>query len=313
MIVSTAVGDPRPRASAALSPVSMRISWSPPSLLACAVQQIWRPDFYWEKLGQHPSVQMPKPYGGTAMTLEVSPNGDVWWSQQTSFEFACPMNLDDMPFDSQACPFVMGLYTSLADEVVLEWTATGTPILAEALSITPPEGWFLPSVEANNTRAVYGRYVYSYAIAQFTFRRRAWMYMASYFFPTVSAVVMSYLGFYIQKNAMPARTGLGIVAMLIVMTNYVALMRALPPGGGSNTRNLPWLVRLTLYAAPKGKTAHVHVMRLHTPCPVSSLLRLFASLPVHTQRLILRHRDCPRHLGAGLLRRADQRLARAQG
>ena len=45
---------------------------------------------------------------------------------------------------------------------------------------------------------------------------------------------------------MPARVSLGIVAMLIVLTNYLTLTRTLPPGGGSLTTDLPWLVRLCL-------------------------------------------------------------------
>ena len=72
------------------------------------------------------------------------------------------------------------------------------------------------------------------------------MYLASYALPTVASVSIASCGFYIQQSSMPARVSLGIVAMLIVLTNYLTLTRTLPPGGGSLTTDLPWLVRLCL-------------------------------------------------------------------
>ena len=47
---------------------------------------------------------------------------------QASFELACPMDLSDFPYDTQACPLVMGMYDSTADEVALEWKGSARAV-----------------------------------------------------------------------------------------------------------------------------------------------------------------------------------------
>ena len=39
------------------------------------------------------------------------------FTRQVSLRLACLMRLEHMPFDTQTCPLVLGLYTSLASDV----------------------------------------------------------------------------------------------------------------------------------------------------------------------------------------------------
>ena len=61
--------------------------------------------------------------------------------------------------------------------------------------------------------------------------------------PSVIMVMLSYLSFYLGPAVTPARTALGMLCLVVVMTNFVGLARILPP-----TASPPWLVRVMLYS-----------------------------------------------------------------
>ena len=211
---------------------------------------VWTPDFYWEDAAKG-KITLPDPWqgSGAASTFAISPNGDVWWSRQASLSLACPMDLRMLPFDRQRCDLTMGMYTHSADEVSLSWRAgqdavqDGTHVIGGG-----PSGWHRPTHRWNNTYLQYGDIRYSYAQTTFTFRRQPELYMWSYFFPSLVAVIMASLGFFVKNDALPARVSLGIVSMLISLTNLIALNTSLPAGGGAHTEfdQLPWLLNFMI-------------------------------------------------------------------
>ena len=77
---------------------------------------------------------------------------------------------------------------------------------------------------------------YTYASASLDFTRAPQLYMTSYFLPSVVMVVISSLGFYMDPIATPARVALGMLSLLVVLTNYIALTNALPPTSGARRR-----------------------------------------------------------------------------
>ena len=79
---------------------------------------------------------------------------------------------------------------------------------------------------------------WTYAHATVSFTRNPTIFMSNYFVPAVLLVFISYLGFFIDPIATPARVALGMLTMVVVMTNTVALSSRLPP---STTPS--WLIR----------------------------------------------------------------------
>ena len=58
---------------------------------------------------------------GAPPRRQVYPEGLLFSSQQRAFTLSCPLQLEAMPFDKQTCKWVLGLYSSLASEVTLQW------------------------------------------------------------------------------------------------------------------------------------------------------------------------------------------------
>ena len=80
--------------------------------------RVWKPQYYFERAL---SVTLPGERemidSGAGELFEVAPDGSVFWSQQVSLQLACPLQLEDLPFDTQRCLYRMGLYSQTADEV----------------------------------------------------------------------------------------------------------------------------------------------------------------------------------------------------
>ena len=88
--------------------------------------RIWKPEFYWEGAK---GLVLPNPNAGTGELLKVYPDGSVFWSRQTTVRLACPVsNMWALPFDTQRCPWMMGMYAETAAEVVLRWRTNLTAL-----------------------------------------------------------------------------------------------------------------------------------------------------------------------------------------
>ena len=202
--------------------------------------RIWKPEFYWEGAK---SVTLPSPAKGTGELLKVRPDGSVFWSRQMSLVMSCPFsygkNLDSLPFDTQACTFQMGMYAETASEVRLRWKDES--IALENWDRACLAEWHATGLEQRDAVNVYTSGTYTYAVATVRFTRSPDKWMSSYFTPSVIMVMLSYLGFYLDPAVTPARVALGMLCLLVVMTNFVGLYRILPP-----TVRQPWLVRFML-------------------------------------------------------------------
>ena len=58
---------------------------------------------------------------GKGEMFTVSSGGEILWSRQASFTIACQMNLERLPFDTQPCGLLAGLYSQRAEQVQLVW------------------------------------------------------------------------------------------------------------------------------------------------------------------------------------------------
>ena len=158
---------------------------------------------------------------------QVHPNGSVFWSKQVSIKLACPLQLDELPFDTQRCTYLMGLYQDTEDQVALRWrtgrdalTQWHSTCVAEFIAISLEQDSPVISYESN----------YTYARAHVTFVRREWPLLLSYFVPVVLICFVSMLGFWIDPDAAAARVSLAVIGLLIVLQNYLSLTDTLPAG-----------------------------------------------------------------------------------
>jgi len=149
----------------------------------------------------------------------------------------CSYHLEQMPFDTQRCSWLTGVYSENEEDVVLQWHPSGSFVNWQ---VGCSSEWAPVQLKATNLVGTYDsnmfqrqvNFTQTYAQVDFI-RTDAMIKFQNYFVLAVILVTLSYLGFFINPAATPARVALGIIAILAVISNYNALMRSLPPGAGS--------------------------------------------------------------------------------
>ena len=190
---------------------------------------IWLPtDVYWDE-----SLTV-KASGGEAGALFVYPSGLVWWSRQMSFEMMCrDMSFHDFPYDTHRCPFLMGLYSYTATDLVLKWKDGETALANWDASAGPGAcmvEWTVTAMEQENVAKEWPSGTYTYADATVQFTRNHGSYLANYFVPALMLCFTGFGAFFIDPAAVPARVALGIILILVVLTNYISMQKQLPVG-----------------------------------------------------------------------------------
>ena len=226
------------------------------SLGAAERAVVWKPDLYLENNRQ---VRMPSEGSATGELMNAYPDGRIWWSRQVSFQISCPfagLAFDTLPFDEQQCNFSMGMYGSTANEVYLRWRASDPANTPDAVGCADCSGyavalenwqgpclaeWHATELDQVSDLQTYNGFQYTFAKSSMKLARAPTTWLNSYVLPAIIMVIVSYLGFYIDPAATPARVSLGLITLLIQMTSSINLSTKLPPSNSPS-----WLARFVL-------------------------------------------------------------------
>lgn len=209
-------------------------------------RRIWRPDLYWEDAVdiKLPALTMGYTDGAGEM-MSVSPDGAVFWSRQARFTLTCPMVMKLLPFDSQQCSHTAGLYSQKADHVQLQWKPEAEAIVGWNSRANCLSGWVVTALTQEDEVQSFSSGNYTYAKATLSFTRQPRAFLLNYLMQSVVMVVISWLGFLIDPEATPARVALGIITVMVVLQNYIALSGELPPPDKNDSTWLGWFVMVS--------------------------------------------------------------------
>ena len=202
-------------------------------------QRIWKPDLYWEGAQK---LDFPHTNAGFGEMLTVGSAGNVFWSRQSRFLLSCHfgyVELNTLPFDTHNCWIQYGMYAEDASQVQLAWKADSTALLNWQGACLAD--WYVTRFEQEDLKQVYLSGNYTYAKATLSYTRSSSIWIWSYLVPALTMCFISYLGFFIDSDATPARVALGIITILVCLTNFLGLLDKLPP-----TVDPPWLARFIL-------------------------------------------------------------------
>ncbi|XP_067138251.1 glycine receptor subunit alpha-4-like [Centruroides vittatus] len=144
------------------------------------------------------------------------------------------MNLHNFPMDVQHCSFAISFMANTDREAILKWMGEeDSPyrnygrsihlrnmnlLKFEIVEVTP---------EKLMERWVSGNF--TLLIANFTFIRRLTGNMMNIYIPSTLVVVLSWLSFWIDIDAAPARITLGVTSILTLVTHLVQSRSFVPP------------------------------------------------------------------------------------
>ncbi|CAH8588044.1 unnamed protein product [Heterobilharzia americana] len=210
-----------------------RLSWDTDPVLSSSVKdlllnqqkkQLWLPDLFFRngKSGFLHDMSQPN------YLLRVKSDGQVLYSQKITMVLSCQMYLKKFPMDKQECTVNIGSYGYTIDQLKFVWHHEKPVTIAEDLKLLEfesPQGAYTLDCTKNGTT---NTGTYSCLLLVIPLRRLIGSYIVTTYIPEILIVMVSWLGFWIDIKAVPARVTLGLLTLLGLLTESSSVSSQLP-------------------------------------------------------------------------------------
>ncbi|CAL1532988.1 unnamed protein product [Lymnaea stagnalis] len=189
--------------------LAMNVSLENLTLGIKILERIWHPDTVFYN-GQKSYLHAITSYN---RFLRIGANGTVLFSQRLTIQATCRMHLENFPMDIQHCPLMFGSFAYSIDDVVYKWRygQKGSIELAPDLRLSQFDLVGFPLT--NYTGLVRGA-MHSVLCVTFKLSRHAGYFLINLYLPCCLLVVLSWVSFWINREATADRIALGSMTVL---------------------------------------------------------------------------------------------------
>ncbi|XP_077296624.1 gamma-aminobutyric acid type A receptor subunit Grd [Arctopsyche grandis] len=178
------------------------------------LKKIWKPDtyFYNGKQSYLHTITTPNKF------VRLYQDGRVLYSSRLTIKAGCPMNLEDFPMDTQRCPLKFGSFGYTSVDVIYRWNQQRQVAIAEDMKLSQFD--LIASPAANHTNTVlksdsnYCFCEYSMLLVSFHLQRHMGNFLIQVYGPCILLVVLSWVSFWLNREATADRVSLGITTVL---------------------------------------------------------------------------------------------------
>ncbi|CAM1293107.1 GLRA3 (predicted) [Pycnogonum litorale] len=187
------------------------------------LQKIWKPDLYFHnvKAANFHEVTVPN------ILIRISPNGKILYSMRLTLKLSCHMSLVNYPLDTQRCMIIFGSYAHTSDQLVYTWSNPGIVVDSNGKIADFNLVDSYNSDDENDCANDIG--YFSCLNATFVLRRQNGFHLIQTYLPTFLIVTISWVSFWLDVNAIPARVTLGVTTLLTLTTLASGARATLPP------------------------------------------------------------------------------------
>ncbi|XP_061833225.1 glycine receptor subunit alpha-3 isoform X2 [Nerophis lumbriciformis] len=189
-----------------------------PSML----DSIWKPDlFFANEKGAH--------FHGVTTDnklLRIFKNGNVLYSIRLTLTLSCPMDLKNFPMDVQTCIMQLESFGYTMNDLIFEWQENGPVQVAEGLTL--PQFLLKDEEDLRYCTKHYNTGKFTCIEVRFHLERQMGYYLIQMYIPSLLIVILSWVSFWINMDAAPARVALGITTVLTMTTQSSGSRTSLP-------------------------------------------------------------------------------------
>ncbi|XP_053651806.1 gamma-aminobutyric acid receptor subunit beta isoform X6 [Cherax quadricarinatus] len=184
--------------------------------------KIWVPDTFFpnEKRAYYHTATTPNEL------LRISSQGNVLRSIRLTITASCPMNLQYFPMDRQLCIIEIESFGYSMDHIRLSWHAGDRSVVIES-DVSLPQfrvlGYNRKTIISSTSTGNYSR-----LLCEIMFVRSMGYYLIQIYIPSSLIVVISWVSFWLNRSATPARVSLGVTTVLTMTTLMSSTNAALP-------------------------------------------------------------------------------------
>ncbi|XP_023346187.1 gamma-aminobutyric acid receptor alpha-like [Eurytemora carolleeae] len=171
------------------------------------LRKIWKPDtfMYNGKKSYLHTITTPNRF------VRLFPNGRVLYSQRLTIRATCIMNLEGFPMDKQKCPLRIGSFGYTADDVTYKWTTGRGVNIASDMKLSQFD---LISTPTGTETTLRNQGIHSTLIVSFHLQRHMGDFVIQVYGPCILLVVISWVSFWLNREATSDRISLGITTVL---------------------------------------------------------------------------------------------------
>ncbi|XP_025087409.1 gamma-aminobutyric acid receptor alpha-like [Pomacea canaliculata] len=186
------------------------------SLNVKMLERIWHPDTIFINGGHSyvHTITSPNKF------FRLSYDGSILYSQRLTIKASCPMHLEKFPMDTQKCPLYIASFGYNNNDVIYEWRFGNRKAVVASRDMTLSQ-FDLTGTPAANATAVFKGTCHSVLTVFFDFRRHTGYFLIQMYVPCCLLVVLSWVSFWINREATSDRIALGSMTMLTM--TYLAL------------------------------------------------------------------------------------------
>ncbi|XP_018558619.1 glycine receptor subunit alpha-2 isoform X1 [Lates calcarifer] len=189
-----------------------------PSML----DSIWKPDLFFanEKGANFHDVTTDN------KLLRIFKDGNVLYSIRLTLILSCPMDLKNFPMDVQTCTMQLESFGYTMNDLIFEWLENGAVQVSEGLTL--PQFIMREEKELGYCTKHYNTGKFTCIEVKFHLERQMGYYLIQMYIPSLLIVILSWVSFWINMDAAPARVALGITTVLTMTTQSSGSRASLP-------------------------------------------------------------------------------------
>ncbi|KPP79286.1 gamma-aminobutyric acid receptor subunit rho-1-like [Scleropages formosus] len=187
------------------------------------VKKIWVPDMFFV----HSKRSFTHDTTTDNVMLRVHPDGNVLYSLRVTVTAMCNMDLSRFPLDTQTCSLEIESYAYTDEDLMLYWKKGNNSLSTdERISLSQ---FLIQKFHTTTKLAFYSSTGwYNRLYITFTLRRHIFFFLLQIYFPATLMVMLSWVSFWIDRRAVPARVPLGITTVLTMSTIITGVNASMP-------------------------------------------------------------------------------------
>ncbi|XP_072901675.1 gamma-aminobutyric acid receptor subunit rho-3-like isoform X2 [Hemitrygon akajei] len=187
------------------------------------VKKIWVPDVFFV----HSKRSFIHDTTMENIMLRVYPDGHILYSLRTTVTATCSMDFSNFPLDIQNCSLELESYAYNEKDLLLHWKNENEPLKTDEQILLAQ--FFIEEFRASSGLAFYSSTGwYNRLFITFILRRHIFFFLLQTYFPTMLMVMLSWVSFWIDRRAVPARVSLGITIILTMSTIITGVNASMP-------------------------------------------------------------------------------------
>ncbi|KAL8605720.1 hypothetical protein ACOMHN_041127 [Nucella lapillus] len=186
------------------------------------MKKVWVPDTFFrnEKKGAFHDVTVPN------RLMHLYRNGTIYYSMRLSVTLSCHMSLQKYPLDSQKCPILIASYGYTMENIEYQWMSQKPIDFNEHMEL--PQFTIQDLLLSDCTKTYKETGSFSCVQADFLLQRDIGFYLIQVYIPSVLVVILSWVSFWLNVEAIPARISLGVLTVLTMTTQSTGARSSLP-------------------------------------------------------------------------------------